>query len=100
MSIPHGPDAYLCNVFTGLFTSCLAIDEAARLWDVYVFEGDTAIVRAAVALMMRNEGDLLMCKTLQDVKDVLDGLKKPRKAVAEVGAEDTWMKLVREAGKV
>ncbi|KKA30736.1 hypothetical protein TD95_003500 [Thielaviopsis punctulata] len=99
MSIPHGPDAYLRHVFTGLFTSCLAIDEAARLWDVYVFEGDTAIVRAAIALMIRNEGDLLVCKTLQDVTDVLDGVKKPRKIVADVGAEDKWMKLVREAGK-
>ncbi|KAL5606734.1 hypothetical protein BROUX41_003128 [Berkeleyomyces rouxiae] len=98
--MPFGPDAYLNSIFTALFTSCLAIDEAARLWDVYAFEGDTVIVRAAVALMIRNEGEIFGCKTLESVTQVLEGHNKPRKAVAEIGAEDAWMKLVREAGKV
>ncbi|KKF93439.1 TBC1 domain family member 12 [Ceratocystis platani] len=99
-TLPSGPDVFLNYIFTALFTSCLAIDEAARLWDIYVFEGDAVIVRAAVALMIRNEGDLFACKTLENVTEVLEGLKKPRKAVAEIGAEDTWIKLVREAGKI
>ncbi|KAL1900739.1 hypothetical protein Cpir12675_000876 [Ceratocystis pirilliformis] len=98
--MPSGPDVFLNYIFTALFTSCLAIDEAARLWDIYVFEGDAVIVRAAVAHMIRNEGHLFACKTLENVTEVLEGLKKPRKAVAEIGAEDTWVKLVREAGKI
>jgi hypothetical protein len=95
-------DHYLANIFTSLFTGHLAIDEAARLWDVYVFEGDTLLVRAAVAIILSREVDLLVSKTAEEVKTVLSrtsaGASSTR-AVSEVGAEDRFMQSVRDAGK-
>ncbi|KOS21212.1 TBC domain-containing protein [Escovopsis weberi] len=96
------PEWYLNNVFMGLFTSQLAIDEAARLWDVYVFEGDRLLIQAAVAVLLSREMDLLGSKTAEEVKAVMAktsaGTTSAR-AVSEVGAEDRFMQKVREAGK-
>ncbi|CAI0650994.1 unnamed protein product [Colletotrichum noveboracense] len=96
-------DFYLGNFFMGLGTSHLPMDEAARLWDVYVFEGDTVLVRAAVAMLMRHEMALLGIKSPGEAKKYIEGganNKDARKAVVgDDGAEDRWMKLVREAGK-
>ncbi|OLN90316.1 TBC1 domain family member 14 [Colletotrichum chlorophyti] len=101
--IPEGDaDFYLGYFFTALGTAHLAMDEAARLWDVYVFEGDTVLVRAAVAMLMRHEMALLGTKFSGDAKKLIEGTagKDGRKAVVgDDGAEDNWMKLVREAGK-
>ncbi|KAF6809360.1 tbc1 domain family member 12 [Colletotrichum sojae] len=95
-------DFYLGNFFMGLGTSHLAMDEAARLWDVYVFEGDAVLVRAAVAMLMRHEMALLGIKSPGEAKKYIEGgaNKDGRKAVVgDEGAEDRWMKLVRESGK-
>jgi hypothetical protein len=93
-------------MFTSLFTDNLALDEAARLWDVYVFEGDSILVRAAVALLVQKEMDLLAAKTVAEVKAVLqtgtaDGSSATKKPVvlAGPGQEDRWIRAVREAGK-
>jgi hypothetical protein len=98
----HDPDVYLAEVFTSLFTGHLALDEAARLWDVYVFEGDTVLIRAAVALLLKNEMALHGTKSMAEVKAILnstvDGVKVPR-VVAGNGEEDQWMASVKEAGK-
>ncbi|UKZ80048.1 hypothetical protein TrVFT333_007813 [Trichoderma virens FT-333] len=95
-------DQHLANIFTNLFTAHLAIDEAARLWDVYVFEGDTLLVRAAVAILLSREMDLMGSKTAEEVKAVLSrtsaGASSTR-ALSEVGAEDRFMQSVRDAGK-
>jgi len=99
------PDDYLGSVFTALFTCSLTIDEAARLWDVYVFEGDAVIVRAAIALLMQEELAIVGCGSVGQVRELLSGgggssnSKRQKKAVGEVGAEDRWMKGVREAGR-
>lgn len=89
-------DAYLRGVFTALFTRHLALDEATRLWDVYVFEGDALLVRAAVALLLRKEMALLATKSVDEVRAVLDG--GPR-VVGPDGEEERFMAAVREAGK-
>jgi len=98
----HNPDAYLSDVFAGLFTSHLALDEAARLWDVYVFEGDAVLVRACVALLLKHEMALIGAKTTEEAKAILtgtsNGVKAPR-VVTGNGEEDRWMAAVREAGK-
>lgn len=97
-SLPeHDPDDYLGDMFTSLFTSHLALDEAARLWDVYLFEGDAILVRAAVALLLQREVELLGATTVGDVRVVLEGTKG---AVAKSGQEERWIRAVREAGKV
>ncbi|KZL66262.1 TBC domain-containing protein [Colletotrichum tofieldiae] len=95
-------DFYLGNFFMGLGTTHLAMDEASRLWDVYVFEGDAVMVRAAVATLMRNEMALLGVKSPGEAKKMIEGgvNKDGRKAVVgDDGAEDRWMRAVREAGK-
>lgn len=62
------PDAYLGDVFMSIFTGHLAVDEATRLWDVYVFEGDGVLVRAAVALLLSREMVLLGSRTADKVQ--------------------------------
>ncbi|PFH60013.1 hypothetical protein XA68_11566 [Ophiocordyceps unilateralis] len=94
------PELYLGHLFTSLFADYLSIDEAARLWDVYVFEGDALLVRAAVAVLLRHEMAMLGSKTAHEIRAVMT---KPNgrsvHPVAPVGAEDCFMRLVREAGK-
>ena len=99
----HDADAYLADLFTGLFTTHSTLDEAARLWDVYVFEGDAVLVRAGVASLAQREAELLGACTVAEVRAVLAGGdsaaggEKP--VVARNGAEDRWIRRVREAGK-
>lgn len=95
-------DEQLYGLFTGIFTGHLAIDEAARLWDVYVFEGDALLVRAAVAFLLSREMSLLGTKTASEVKTTLserNAKVAPVRLASEVGAEDKFMMSVRDAGK-
>ncbi|RCI09084.1 hypothetical protein L249_5124 [Ophiocordyceps polyrhachis-furcata BCC 54312] len=94
------PELYLGHLFTSLFADYLSIDEAARLWDVYVFEGDALLVRAAVAMLLMHEMPLLGSKTAEEIRAVMcRPAGRSAQAVAPVGAEDRFMRLVREAGK-
>lgn len=101
----HDPDFYLNEIFTSLFTDHLALDEAARLWDVYVFEGDSILVRAGVALLVDKEIALLNANCMTEVKTLLESnsrsssSEKRKPVVAGNGEEDRWMLAVREAGK-
>lgn len=57
-------------------------------------------MRAAVALLLEEEGALMNAGSGAEVRDVLSGEKRGRgRAVGEVGAEERWMKAVRAAGK-
>lgn len=110
----HDPELYMCDLFTGLFTSHLPLDAAARLWDVYVFEGDKLLIRAAVALMAENEMSLLGTASASEVHTVLQGRScttassspgsdkhaKSQRVVGRAGEEDAWINAVRSAGKV
>ncbi|KAM0353195.1 hypothetical protein HYE67_004012 [Fusarium culmorum] len=92
----------LSGILTAVFTQHLAIDEAARLWDVYVFEGDALLIRAAVALLLSREMTLLGAKTAEEVKTILNERNakvSSARVAGEVGAEDKFMMSVREAGK-
>lgn len=93
----HDTDLYLRDVYTSLFTSQLALDEASRLWDVYVFEGDAVLVRAGVAVLLEHEMALLGTNSVDEVQKVM--CSKKQKPVGRPGDEDRWMKTVREAGK-
>lgn len=90
-------------MFISLFTDHLALDEAARLWDVYVFEGDSILVRAGIALLLQKEMALLGAKTVEEVKAVLETSSTRSSTDAPVvagsGDEDRWIRAVREAGK-
>lgn len=89
------PEDYLLPLFTSIFTQHLSLDECTRLWDVYVFEGDAVLVRAAIALLMQHEGALLSTRSCSNILQVLT--EGRRKTIC--GREDDWMQRVREAGK-
>jgi hypothetical protein len=96
-----GAGDYLDPVFVSIFTNALDLDLATRLWDVFVFEGDAVLVRAAVALLGSVEGKLYGVKTKKEVYKVLEaGLSNQ---TGDEGAllikEDDWMRIVRDAGK-
>lgn len=96
------PEVYLGDLFMSILTGYLAVDEAARLWDVYVFEGDGVLVRAAVAVLLSREMALLGSRTADEVQAVMarpDPGRSSARAVGEAGAEDRFMQAVREAGK-
>lgn len=77
-------------MFQTLFTCGLEIDLASRIWDVFVFEGDTTCIRTAVAILGKLESKLY--GTREEVLDVLRGRW-------DVGNEDDFMLAVRSAGK-
>lgn len=85
-------DIYLKDIFTGLFTERLSLDNATRLWDVMVFEGDAVLVRGAVAYLTAMEGKLFGADSAKQVYDIV------RAGLDNVGEEE-WMKCVRDAGK-
>lgn len=96
------PDYVLADMFLSLFTQQLAIDEVSRLWDVYVFEGDAILVTAAVSLLVRNEAALLGATSLAEIRNALLGTHSRGgscRPVGEAGADDAFVKLVRETGK-
>jgi hypothetical protein len=70
----------------------LGVDIACRMWDVTVFEGDVALVRAAVAVLERLEGRLYggrweeVCRELGGAWDVDTG--NSRSSVS--GTEACW----------
>jgi hypothetical protein len=76
-----------------MFTGCLSLDNAARLWDVLVFEGDALLVRAGVAYLISLEGKLLGAQSAKEICDVVKGGLD-----ASIGEEE-WMKGLRSAGK-
>ncbi|EHL02089.1 putative TBC1 domain family member 12 [Glarea lozoyensis 74030] len=87
------PDIYLRDLFQGMFTGCLSLDNATRLWDVLVFEGDALLVRAGVAYLNALEGKLLGAQSANEVCAIVKG-----GLAASVGEEE-WMKGLRSAGK-
>lgn len=104
VSLPdYNLDRSLSETFASLFTSQLALDEAARLWDVYVFEGDGVLVRAGVALLLRKEMALLGCNSMAEVAAVVEGVDAAKaqgpRVLGQEGEEERWIRMVREAGK-
>jgi hypothetical protein len=76
-----------------MFTGCLSLDNATRLWDVLVFEGDALLVRAGVAYLIALEGKLLGAQSAKEVCSIVKGGLD-----GSVGEEE-WMKALRSAGK-
>ncbi|ESZ97458.1 hypothetical protein SBOR_2147 [Sclerotinia borealis F-4128] len=90
------PDVYLRDTFASLFTSSVSLDNASRLWDIAVFEGDSVLVRAAVALFGMLESKL---HAVSSDREILEVLKEGIEAEGlELGEED-WVAAVRGAGK-
>ncbi|KAI6093438.1 TBC domain-containing protein [Hypoxylon rubiginosum] len=89
------PDEYLGGAFASCFTRNFSLDECTRLWDVYVFEGDAILVRAAVALLLDLEMPLLGASTSIEVRKVLENRSKSD----QQEKVEAWMAKLREAGK-
>ncbi len=86
------PDSFLRDLLTGLFTGHLSLDNATRLWDVMVFEGDKTLVRAGVAYLMALELKLSSAQTPSEVREMVSA------GLGELDEEE-WMRSVRDAGK-
>ncbi|KAK3701072.1 hypothetical protein LTR37_015634 [Vermiconidia calcicola] len=89
------PEEYLEPMFRCLFASHLPATHVSRIWDIFVFEGDKALVRAAVAALGKLEGSLYGSRD-----EILDILSWRNEKGWDVGSEEEFMKAVREAGKV
>ncbi|KAI9814855.1 MAG: hypothetical protein M1832_005657 [Thelocarpon impressellum] len=90
------PHAFLEPLFRTLLARALPLDTLARVWDVYVFEGDGFLVRAAIAALGRMESRLLGAGR----DDALGVLGWSSGAPTwDVGSEEGFMSAVREAGK-
>ncbi|KAI9809750.1 MAG: hypothetical protein M1825_000183 [Sarcosagium campestre] len=91
------PADYLEPMFRTLFTRNLSVDVASRVWDAYAFEGDSFLVRCAVAVLTAL-GPRLVGAEAHAVLRLLG----PNAACVQwdVGPDDDdFMAIVRSAGK-
>lgn len=87
-----GSDTCFRDMFSSLFTDSLSLDQATRLWDIMVFEGDAMVVRAGVAYLTAIEGKLFGSGSCKEVYSIV------KEGLNDVSEED-WVKLVKQAGK-
>ena len=80
------------DILSSLFTGCLNLDNATRLWDVMVFEGDAVLVRAGAAYLTAIEGKLFGATGPKEICDIV-------KAGLDNMGEEDWMRAIRIAGK-
>lgn len=88
-------EEFLDPVFRCLFAYNLPLGHVGRVWDVYVFEGDKALIRAAVGVLGKLEGKLYGSK--EEVLGLIGWMNENK---WEVGNEEEFIEAVREAGKV
>lgn len=87
------PSVYLAPMLLSLFcNNKFGMDIASRIWDVYVFEGDELLVKAACATLAKLEG-----KLYGDRAEVLEIFASDQ--AFSLGREDDFMSLIRSMGK-
>lgn len=89
------PSDLLDPLFRCLFAYNLPPTHAARIWDLYAFEGDKALIRAAVAVLAKLEPKLYGQR-----EEVLNILGWGNEGRWELGSEEEFVTAVRDAGKV
>ena len=89
------PEEYLDPIFRCLMAYNLPPEHVSRVWDVFAFEGDKTLVRAAVAVFIRLESKLYGTR-----EEILDVISWRNEKDWPIGTEDDFIKAVREAGKV
>ena len=89
------PEDYLDPIFQCLFAFHLPTEHVSRIWDIFVFEGDKALIRAAVAVLGQLERSLY--GTRNEILDIVSWRAEKR---CDVGSEEEFIKAVRDAGKV
>lgn len=60
--------------FLSLFTDCLPIETLFRVWDVFMVDGLDVLFRVALAVLRRNEQELLRCESIPAVYVALESL--------------------------
>ncbi len=81
-------------MFRTLFLNGCGIEVVSRIWDVWVFEGDKVLVRAALGVLKALEGRLVGAER-EEVLDVLGWGGRGW----DVGGEEEFMRGVRWVGK-
>lgn len=89
------PEEYLDPMFRCLFAYNLPVEHVNRIWDIFVFEGDKALIRTAVAILGKLEGKLYGSR-----EEILDLVGWRNEQKWDVGSEEEFIAAVREAGKV
>ena len=65
------PDYYLIEWIMTIFSKSLSIEIATRIWDIFVYEGITAIFSAAIVFLSHYEGKFLK----MEYEDILKEIK-------------------------
>jgi hypothetical protein len=89
------PEEYLDPLFRCLFAYNLPPTHVARVWDLYAFEGDRALIRSAVAVLGCLESKLYGTKD-----EVLNIISWRCENMWDLGDEEVFVGAIREAGKV
>lgn len=66
---------YASQWFLTLFAVNFPFDVLVRIWDIYIFEGEKTIYRIAIAILQKNE-DELMAKEFEDLMIVIKNMYK------------------------
>jgi len=96
LSLGLHPGEFLGPMFRTLFCARLGVDNASRIWDIYVFEGDKALIRTAVGTLAKLEARLYGSR--EEVVTMLGWPENP--TTWDLGSEDAHIDCVRDAGKV
>lgn len=78
------PSAYLDRMLRSLFAMHMPLELLSRVWDIYAFEGDIILLRAAVAVLWHLEPKLYVEK-----EEVLRTLTREE---WDLGKEDVFIK--------
>ena len=89
------PEEYLDPIYRCLFAYNLPHEYVARIWDIFVFEGDKALIRAAVAILSHLESKLYGSR-----EEVLQLIGWMNLEHFPVESGDAFINVMREAGKV
>ena len=89
------PEEYLDPMFRCLFAFHLPTELVARIWDIFVFEGDKVLIRTVVAVLGRLERRLYGTR-----EEILDVVSWRNEKHWDLGPAEDFIKAVREAGKV
>ena len=89
------PAEFLDPMFRCLFAYHLPTEHVARIWDIFVFEGDKVLIRAAVAVLGKLERRLYGSK-----EEILRVVGWQIESGWDLGSEEDFIRAVRDAGKV
>jgi hypothetical protein len=89
------PEEFLDPIFRCLFAYNLPPEHVSRLWDIFVFEGDKTLIRAAVAILGKLEGKLYGSR-----EGILELVGWQNQKTWDLGIDEDFISAVRDAGKV